>query len=231
MPKRSTDRLIEENMSYVRAVAARVLRLLPPGTVALEELVACGNQGLVEAAARFDPARGTSFITFAHYRIRGAIFDGLREQQVLERSAGASFEEIADAYISQRFGGATFPGDPAQDIYDVLQDLGRLFLSCQEHAHAWGVDSFGLLHAKEVREALDGAVEVLPPRERLLIRMYYEDGLTLKEAGERLGVSLSWCSRLHARALGRLRRELMRRRRAPAPALQASSTAQHKCSP
>ena len=93
-------RLIEANLSYVRAIAARVKEHLPRD-IEFDDLVAYGTQGLLEAADRFDGKHGATFTTFAYYRVRGAIFDGLRRMGWLPRGewARARFEERAAAYL------------------------------------------------------------------------------------------------------------------------------------
>src|ERR671920_1408110 len=90
------DALIEQHRSYARALAHKVMRTLPPA-VELSDLVAYGELGLVEAAERFDPRRGVAFATFAHYRIKGAIHDGLREMGVYSRPQSARVRWLANA--------------------------------------------------------------------------------------------------------------------------------------
>src|SRR5215831_15232385 len=80
------SRLVDENLAYVRALAAQIKEQLP-AEIEYQELVAYGTQGLLEAARRFDPRGGATFSTYAYYRIRGAIFDGLRQMGWLSRGA------------------------------------------------------------------------------------------------------------------------------------------------
>src|SRR5918992_3700513 len=90
------DALIEQHRSYARALAIKVMRTLP-SSIELADLVAYGEVGLVEAAERFDPRRGVSFSTFAHYRIKGAIYDGLREMGYFTRPGGVRVRWVANA--------------------------------------------------------------------------------------------------------------------------------------
>src|ERR687890_451424 len=90
------DALIEQHRSYARALAIKVMRTLP-SSVELADLVAYGEVGLVEAAERYDPRRGVAFSTFAHYRIKGAIYDGLREMGYFARQGGVRVRWVANA--------------------------------------------------------------------------------------------------------------------------------------
>ena len=98
--ERRRDRLVEENVDYVRALAGQIREHLT-ASVDLEDLVAYGLKGLIEAADRFDPRQRVRFTTFAYYRIRGAMFDGLRRMGWLKRGAyaRARLEERANAYL------------------------------------------------------------------------------------------------------------------------------------
>src|SRR2546428_1067482 len=93
-------RLVADNLPYVRAIAARIKDQLPK-EIEFDDLVAYGTQGLLEAADRFDGRHGASFTTFAYYRVRGAIFDGLRRMGWLPRAeyARTRFEERAAHYL------------------------------------------------------------------------------------------------------------------------------------
>ena len=86
LDKVARDRLIEEHLGYVRALAIQLKKEIAAKALDLEELVAYGSRGLVEAAERFDPDRGVAFSTFAYYRIRETIFDELRQTGWLSRS-------------------------------------------------------------------------------------------------------------------------------------------------
>src|SRR5438552_3641082 len=94
-------RLVDENLSFVRALAAQIKERLPR-TIEYEELVSYGTQGLLEAAQRFDPSGGARFATFAYYRIRGAIYDGLRQMGWLSRTqyARQRAEERTNSYLA-----------------------------------------------------------------------------------------------------------------------------------
>src|SRR5437773_10688967 len=114
-PTERKKRLIEGNLAYVRAIAAKVKEQLPR-EIEFDDLVAYGTQGLLEAADRFDGRHGASFTTFAYYRVRGAIFDGLRRMGWLPRAeyARTRFEERAAHYLenlAERDAGSAAWGD------------------------------------------------------------------------------------------------------------------------
>src|SRR5438045_7517774 len=103
MPAPSAEnkqRLVADNLPFVRAIAAKVKEQLPR-EIEFDDLVAYGTQGLIEAAERYDPAHGTAFTTFSYYRIRGAIYDGLRGMGWLPRGeyARLRFEERSNALM------------------------------------------------------------------------------------------------------------------------------------
>jgi RNA polymerase sigma factor for flagellar operon FliA len=90
------DALIEQHLHYVRTIAYEIVRKLPPN-IELEELIAYGNLGLVRAAEKYNPARGVSFVTFAHYYIKGAIWDEVRKMANFARIDGGRLRAEANA--------------------------------------------------------------------------------------------------------------------------------------
>ena len=165
------------HLGYVCALARREwLRLGPQ--VELDELVASGTLGLTDAAQRFDPARGLSFLTFAHHRIRGAMLDLLRAQGRGPRRKAAEGER---APSPKRCGAE-------------LDELPGTFVDAE----------VALLRAERHRRLLD-ALANLPDRERCILERCYFDDQTLAEVGSSLGLSRSWACRLHARAVDQLR--------------------------
>ena len=216
------DALIESGMPLVRSIAKKVIATLPR-EVDREDVVRYGELGLVEAAEKFDPMRGVRFVTFAYYRIRGAIYDGLRQMAWLPRSlyAKLKYEQGANEYLlnaSDRQIGSDGSPDPAQQVTDAVGTLAAIYVTSIEAATGWEAESesreddptFGA-EMRDTRKALAGALETLDEKERELLRLFYFENLTLTEAGERLGLSKSWASRLHSRALGRLQQALEER--------------------
>jgi RNA polymerase sigma factor for flagellar operon FliA len=217
---RGDDEFVKEHEGFVRTIATRVKAELDL-TCDLADLVAFGFHGLLEARQRFDPTRGVQFNTFAYYRVRGAVIDGVRKMAYLPRRAHQlrKAAEAADAMLEQegeaRAATPEARGDLAATVQQIDGILGKLTASFvlaavgQDESAAPAAPDEQLIHAAEgvrVREAL----ETLPERERVVVRgMYFEDRLLDDIAGQ-LGISKSWASRIHTKALGMLREALER---------------------
>ncbi len=193
--------------------------------VEFDELVSLGNAGLAEAASRYDPSRGASFSTFAWYRVKGSIVDGLRKNTTLPKRVWAKLIALraASEYLENRLerdAGAASRGAPAPEGAEALAQLKQamsairtMYLTSLDTlredkgfepvadtaAPGERLDTIKL--AGRLREALDR----LPERERALVTKHYYEGKNLLEAGVELGISKSWASRLHAQAVDRLR--------------------------
>lgn len=210
-------RHIAEGLPLVRAVAKRVAGALPPHA-SLEDLVAAGHAGLVEAADRYDPARGARFTTFAYYRVRGAIFDHVRAtcRDDVALRARAHAEAAVDALVTERLGDAPAPESPAAAaaaLGDLLGEITAAFSLAEivaATAPAAPPDPEELTLRAEQGAHLEAALGRLPDLERSLLQRVYVEGLSVAEAGEALGISRSWSGRLHARALAVLRDALAR---------------------
>jgi RNA polymerase sigma factor FliA len=220
------DRLIEEHLGYVRALAVQLKKEIGGTSLDLEELVAYGSRGLVEAAARFDPSRGVAFSTFSYYRIRGAVFDGLRQTGWLSRSQWGRCAAATNEYLGN-VGDRETPSEPAArpsgagaaaDLGRTLGDVATIFLTSLSSAtredlpDTEQLDAPTRLEREELAAMLRESVERLPGKERHLIELYYFEDLTLEAAGKQMGLSKSWSCRLHARAVGLLAEELRARR-------------------
>jgi RNA polymerase sigma factor FliA len=222
LDKVARDRLIEEHVGYVRALALQLKQEIAGKTLDAEELFAYGSRGLVEAADRFDPTRGVAFSTFAYYRIRGAIFDGLRQTGWLSRSQWGRFAAASNEYLGN-VGDRAAPAEPAarpssaaavEDLGQTLGDIAAIFLTSMGSAtredppDTAQVDAATRLEREQVSVLLHQAVAKLPGKERHLIELYYFEELTLEDAGKQMGLSKSWACRLHARAVRLLAEEL-----------------------
>jgi RNA polymerase sigma factor for flagellar operon FliA len=212
------DRLILHYLPLVRLVARRTLAGLPRG-VDVEDLVSDGTFGLVDAIDRFEPGRGLAFSTFAVGRIRGAMLDGLRALDWVPRSVraevralDAATEELtrtlgrppSDAELARRLDVSIeecrrrrAQGDravvvPLEDASDDAEDVASSMT--QDAARA------------EERVLVAAAVDGLPEREALVVRLHDYLGVTLLEIAGMLGVSHSRAFQLHERALRLLRR-------------------------
>lgn len=215
------NELIVAHLPLVRHVIGRLRAKCPRG-IDLENLEAAGVLGLVEAANRFAPERGTRFETFAYMRIRGAVLDELRRncplpQHLLERIAKvrAAYKRLPPPVTVEQLADAT--GLTADDVTECLSAL-RL-----TRAVSWddivGTTLAGAdeappeqqLENAEQRKLLAEAIAQLPERERLVVTLYYLEELRLKEIGVVLELSESRISRLLKTALFNLG-EFMRTR-------------------
>jgi RNA polymerase sigma factor for flagellar operon FliA len=209
----SKAQILEKYGPYVRSLAAQVRKQFR-SQFDMEELVAWGQVGLLEAAERFDARVGANFLTFAHYRIKGAIYDGLRKMGVLKGNAAA---ERANAYLgnlSDRGGVPSSLGDQVNEISNAVTGLAMVFATSLEGAEGLQLADDEQLPADEriqleqMRSRVRAAIEKLPENQRKLLQGYYFQNKTLEEAGAAIGQSKSWASRLHARAVESLKQLL-----------------------
>ncbi len=211
--------VLEKYGPYVRSLASTVRKQFN-AQFEIDELVAYGQVGLLEAADRFDPKVGANFLTFAHYRIKGAIFDGLRKMGVLkggdQRNAYAS--ERASAYLgnlADRDQGGNNRGsvdDDVRELTSAVTGLAMVFATGLEGQDDSQVDdqlpADQRLELEQLKDRVRAAIGKLPEKERKLLTGYYFQAKTLEEAGAEIGQSKSWASRLHARAIERLKQHL-----------------------
>jgi RNA polymerase sigma factor for flagellar operon FliA len=182
-----------------------------------EDLRAWGQQGLLEARQRFDATRGVRFSTFAYYRVRGAVIDGVRKQGWLRRRAYAKLKALeATDLVSEPVGEeeaqrpSVSPEQRAAQIGDILGKISAAYL-----LSALGQGEGDTPETPEdqvdqvmTRKVVQRDMADLPERERVLLHAVYFEGATIEEAGARLGLSKSWASRMHAKALERMRKSL-----------------------
>ena len=222
MAASEVNQLVEKHLSLVQAIARKVKKTLN-ASIELDDLVGYGSKGLVEAAERFDARHGVAFTTFAYYRIRGAIYDGLRAMGWYSRADYARYraEERANEYLRNRAdregaGQAQAAGSPTAseaatlaEVHEILSSVATVHITSLEAASSVpdeslpaadvAVDNHRMSH--RVRQAVAG----LPEKERRLMELYYFADKNLEEAGAELGLSKSWACRLHARAVELLR--------------------------
>jgi RNA polymerase sigma factor for flagellar operon FliA len=213
------DRLVAQHLSLVQAIAAKLKRSLGR-SIEFDDLVGYGTKGLLEAAERFDATQGAAFTTFAYYRVRGAMLDGLRTMGWYSRADYARYraEERANEYLQnqserdtagQQAGGKSDRAEAMESIAEILGGVATIHITSLEAAASVADEKLPAPDADiqrvqanaQVRKALAG----LPEKERALMEMYYFGDKNLEEAGAALGLSKSWACRLHARAVGLLR--------------------------
>lgn len=219
--------LVEQYGPLVRRIAHHLLARLP-STVNVEDLIQSGMIGLLEAGANYDASRGASFETFAGIRIRGAMIDEVRRGDWSPRSVHRNARRVAASMrnVELRSGGDASDAAVARELgvgieeyHAMLQDtLGsRLFsldeLMDEEHGEqaSFGSAAYNpaLLAARErMAQAIAAEIARLPERERLVLSLYYDDELNLKEIGLVLEVSESRVSQILSQATKRLRARL-----------------------
>ncbi len=221
------DRIIVHYSPLVKFVAGRVGAGLP-SSVDSGDLVSAGVFGLIDAVERFDPERGVKFETFAVPRIRGAVFDGLRSLDWVPRSVRSRAREVEGAFteLEGRLGRA--PTDEELSVHLKLSKpefqkwlssiasttvgpLDRALVAGSEVRPITGdvPDSpAAVVEEGEVRRLVKAEVRRLPDREKLVLSLYYDDGLTLAEIGTVLGVTESRVSQIHTKAVLHLRARL-----------------------
>lgn len=204
------DALIAEYMPYAASIASRVYQSLSK-IVEYDEVLATARLGLLEAAKRYNEGLGVDFKTFAYYRIKGAIYDGLRKAGWIPRTlyAKLKFEEAANDYLqflSDHADSRCVDADETE-MAETVNSLASIYIISFESAEDLDVEdtqSIGLEKSAEfrqIRKHMREAINNLPPVEKKLIKMYYFQNKTLEQVGEELNLSKSWTSRLHARAL------------------------------
>jgi len=214
---KNREELIGQCQGLVRSLALGVQKSLPRH-MELDDLISYGQLGLAEAARDFDPARGGQFTTFAYYRIRGAIYDGVSKMSWINRSQynRVKYQQSADDVLRLESDKGSSQGGLSW-FKEVTGALAIVYLS----THAAGQEREPLdvedrvspspqatVIERDTHRKLHELIEALPNESRELIRATYFEGLTLTEAGQRLGIGKAWASRLHAKALARLARGL-----------------------
>lgn len=208
------DELIAQYMPYAASIAGRVCQTLS-SAVDYEDVLCNARLGLLEAAKRYDVEENVDFRTFAYYRIKGAIYDGLRRSGWLPRTlyAKLKFEEAANEYLQHKSTSGAVKSvdfnaeDEAAETVNSLASIYIISLDAQEDldiADDNAVDVEQKSEFAEVRHYMRDAIGTLPEKEKQLVKMYYFQNKTLEEIGEKLNLSKSWTSRLHARALSLL---------------------------
>jgi RNA polymerase sigma factor FliA len=221
------DRLIVHYSPLVKFVAGRVGAGLP-NSVDPGDLVSAGVFGLIDAVERFDSSRGVKFETFAVPRIRGAVFDGLRSLDWVPRSVRSRAREVETAFteLEGRHGRAPTDSElsahlklSGPEFQKWLNSIASTTVGPLDRALVAGAEPRALtgdipdtpasiVEDGEVRRLVRGEVKRLPDREKLVLSLYYDEGLTLNEIGGVLGVTESRVSQIHTKAVLHLRARL-----------------------
>ena len=231
--KEVRDTLIVQYIYLIRYVVGRV-KVTLPATISIEDIAGYGVEGLINAIERYSPQKNTRFETYALIRIRGAILDRIRAQDFLPRSVRKKIKDIkaAQEHLKQELGrmpttqevsnyldmepekiiqllseDSTITSlydkkgskDESVEIIDTIEDTNNL--NPQEQAEE-----------KNVKQELEKALLRLPERERIIMVLYYQENMTLREIGETIGMSESRICQLHAQGIMKLKNILSENR-------------------
>lgn len=226
------NQIITEYLPYVNRIVNRIATHLPP-TVEVDDLVNVGIIGLIQAIERYDPTRDNKFMTYAVFRIKGAVLSELRSRDFLGRTTRKKIRSLEKAYLKleQKLGREVKDEEVAAEMdmnldqfYQVKRMSSISFVSFEEIGYAThdekdnflgrvfksdnGGDALFMTTIKEIKSTLASHIKQLPEKERLVISMYYGDELTMKEIGKVLNITESRVSQIHSQAVIRLRSKL-----------------------
>lgn len=230
------EELIVEYASLVKYVAGR-LAISLPANVQQDDLISYGIFGLIDAIEKFDLSRNIKFETYAIARVKGAIWDGLRSMDWVPYSVRQKAKELESTYakLESELGRAASDDEVCESMGISREQFSHMlaetsFTSVLSLEDMWKLDKDGANNVRvidtiqdtnvpdpismvmldEQKHILTEAIYKLPEREKLVIALYYYEGLTLKEIGKVLGVSESRISQMHTKAILRLRGRLSR---------------------
>jgi RNA polymerase sigma factor for flagellar operon FliA len=230
----ATDRLLIQHTPLVKKIAHHLKASLPPN-VQLDDLIQAGLIGLLDAIQRFDDSQGAQFETYATLRIRGAIIDELRSNDWVSRSTRSHQKQLEKAISTLEHQLGRNPSDQelATHLSISLNDLqtlvheatgsqllyiedlemtegGESFLDryCHPDQNQQSSTMFDQLAEGQFFDALVHSIDTLPEREKLVMALYYQHEMNLKEIGEVLNVGESRVSQIHSQAVTRLRSKL-----------------------
>jgi RNA polymerase sigma factor for flagellar operon FliA len=221
------DEMVKQHSVLVRRIAYHLMARLP-ASVEVGDLIQSGMIGLIEAARNYSPGRTANFETYAGIRIRGAMLDELRKSDWTPRSVHRKFREVCEAIreVEAETGSdaedvqvATRLGISIDEYHSVLADAASCRVLSLSGSSDDGLDALdvaderdpgpaGTFDDSHQRAALVESIAQLPEREQLVMSLYYEQELNLKEIGEVIGVSESRVCQIHGQALVRLRSRL-----------------------
>jgi RNA polymerase sigma factor for flagellar operon FliA len=224
-PDIESEDLVSKHAALVKRIAYHLMSRLPP-SVQADDLIQAGMIGLLEASRNYDASQGASFETYAGIRIRGAMLDEIRRTDWTPRSVHRKARQVAEAVreIENQEGRDARDAEVAEKLGIDLNEYHRI-LQDATGCRVFSIDDAGIngdeppqpvadtprnepldsLHTADFKAALAESIGNLPERERLVMAMYYDEELNLREIGEVLGVSESRVCQIHGQALIRLR--------------------------
>ncbi|MEN3111499.1 RNA polymerase sigma factor FliA [Uliginosibacterium paludis] len=240
------NQLIARYAPLVKRIAYHLMAKLP-ASVQVDDIIQNGMMGLLDAITRYEEGLGAQFETYAVQRIRGAMLDGLRENDWLPRSLRREMRRIETAVhtLEQQNGRQPTEGELAKllgmdlgEYQKMLQDARGYQLVyfedfgdeddddyLERHIVGAAPDPLTMLEDHDMRNTLIQAIEDLPEREKMVMGLYYEEDMNLREIGEVLGVSESRVCQLHSQAIARLRSRISGGRETPRTRQRRASAA------
>ena len=231
----SREQTIMQYLPHVKRIVQRIAVHLPQ-SVEIDDLLNVGVIGLIQAIERYDPARDNKFMTFAAFRIRGAVLSELRSRDYISRTNRRKVRELEKTYLKleQKKGGDVEDhevikemGINVEQFHKIKQMSNVAIISLEEMGYSsdkkkdslsemfinnQDEDALNMTGIKEVKTAIARTIEELPEKEKMVISLYYMDELTMKETGKVLGITESRVSQLHSKAITRLRAKLRRKK-------------------
>ena len=227
------NQIINEYLPYVKRIVNRIAVHLP-ATIEVDDLINVGIIGLIQAIERYDPSRDNKFITYAVFRIKGAVLSELRSRDFLGRTTRRKIRDLEKAYLrlEQKLGREVADEEVAEEMnmdleqyYKVKRMSSISFVSFEEVgqgsrndaatlssslAYGDADDALSMTTMKEIKSTIAKNIDLLPEKEKLVVSLYYSDELTMKEIGKVMDITESRVSQIHAQAIIRLRSKLRR---------------------
>ncbi len=227
------EKLILEYLPLVKRIVNRIAAHLP-ASVETEDLNTAGIIGLIQAVDRFDQNRGIKLSTFASYRIRGSILEELRSKDILTRADRKKVKvlEKMEAAFEQKHGREPTDQEISKALNIDMENIHHIrkvssiavfsldeigYDSHQKRPQLMKYladddsDPLALTNLKELQMALGKAIGTLSKKEQILVSLYYNDGLTMKEIGEVMGITESRVSQIHSQIIMKLRKKLRKK--------------------
>ncbi len=214
IPLPSHDEIVKRYAPWIHNIAKKLIRQLGIQDNHHEDLVSSGFQGLLEAYKRYNPSYSVPFESFAYYRVRGAMLDNVRKTAYLPRRIYAQLRaaEASDRMLEDVNQSAPHTPDESRDELKAL--MGRIAAIHviaalgQDEQSSEPSDPESTLARKRSQEQVRQALTTLPTRERQLVEGFYFQGRAFDDIAKEIGISKSWASRLHNKALDILRRRI-----------------------
>lgn len=215
----SRNSLFESHLSLVKIIAHHVSLRLPPGK-SVDDLIQVGMIGLLEASRAFEGNQGAEFKSYASIRIRGAILDELRRDSWMPRSVQQKSRQLSHAIkaVENRTGETATDREIAMELgvsiteyAEMLETVaGCTVFSLEDQTEILDPSDdvdlpLSLVEDESTRKALAAVIESLPKQEQMVVVLYYNKGLNLREISEVLNVSESRVCQVHSQAVSRIR--------------------------